>query len=210
MCSLSKNNTANTTRTPEIRPIIKDEPTLTNAHGAVIATKPAKEPFTIMDKSGLPNTSHAVMVELRIAAAAAVLVVTAMCAIALPSPTAIVEPGLNPNQPNHSTSAPSVTVDMLCPKIGFAEPSLRYLSMRGPNTSAPAKPAQPPTECTTDDPAKSHMPRDCSHPPPQIQWPVTGYITPTKIAEKTINDTNLMRSATTPETMVAAVPANTN
>jgi hypothetical protein len=33
----------------------------------------------------------------------------------------------------------------------------------------PASAAQPPTECTTVEPAKSHMPAFCSHPPPQIQ-----------------------------------------
>ena len=72
------------------------------------------------------------MVELRMAVAAAMLVVTAMCAMALPSPTPMVEPGLKPNQPNQSTSPPRVTMDMLWPKIGLTEPSARYLPRRGP------------------------------------------------------------------------------
>jgi hypothetical protein len=49
-----------------------------------------------------------------------------------------------------------------------------------------------------------------SRPPPQIQWPEIGYITATRTKLKRMNEENLMRSATAPETIVAAVPANTS
>ena len=39
----------------------------------------------------------------------------------------------------------------------------------------PASAAQPPTEWTTVEPAKSRkLPSCASQPPPQIQWPVIG------------------------------------
>jgi len=47
-------------------------------------------------------------------------------------------------------------------------------------------------------------------PPPQIQWPLTGYIRATSNTLKTMNDMNFTRSATAPETIVAAVPAKTS
>ncbi len=47
-------------------------------------------------------------------------------------------------------------------------------------------------------------------PPPQIQWPVIGYMKATRMKLNTRKAMNLMRSATAPETIVAAVPANTN
>jgi hypothetical protein len=101
-------------------------------------------------------------------------------------------------------------MDMLCPKIGLMEPSLRYLPIRDPRSSTPARAAQPPTECTTVEPAKSNIPRDARKPPPQIQWPVIGYRMPTSRKEKKMKEWNLIRSATAPETMVAAVPAKTS
>ena len=41
-------------------------------------------------------------------------------------------------------------------------------------TIVPAKPAQPPTECTIVEPAKSMKPSSLSHPPPQPQCPTIG------------------------------------
>ena len=43
-----------------------------------------------------------------------------------------------------------------------------------------------------------------------ISSDLSGYIIPTSIAEKIINTWNLILSATAPDTIVAAVPANTN
>ena len=67
-----------------------------------------------MERSGLPSSSHAAAVAVSVAAAAAEFVVTAMWAMAGPF-SAMVEPGLKPNQPNHSTNTPRVAVLMLWP-----------------------------------------------------------------------------------------------
>src|SRR5688572_28228951 len=104
---------------------------------------------------------------------AAELVVMKMCAMAFGS-AAIVEPGLNPNQPSHNTRHPMNADVKLCGGIGFTLPSAPYLPSLGPSTSTPAKAAQPPMLCTTVEPAKSQNPADASQPPPQIQCPVIG------------------------------------
>src|SRR5690606_32997250 len=64
------------------------------------------------------------------------------------------EPPLKPNQPNHNRNTPITAsgTEELAKVLG--EP-LSYLPRRGPNTIAPANAAQPPTECTTVEPAKS-------------------------------------------------------
>ena len=74
----------------------------------------------------------------------------------------------------------------------------------------PARAAQPPTLWTTVEPAKSQKPAVASQPPPQIQWPVMGYTKLIRRKENTMKEMYLMRSATDPDTIVAAVPANTN
>src|SRR3989338_10860273 len=99
----------------------------------------------------------------------------------------MVEPGLNPNQPNHKTNVPRVAKDKLWPGIGLTLPLL-YLPNRGPSNNTPAKAAHPPTECTTVEPAKSNIPFCASHPPPQIQWPTIGYINIVIIKENNIKD----------------------
>ena len=50
----SKKNTDSTTITAAIEPITAAAHGCTNAHGAVIATRPASMPLTIMPGSGLP------------------------------------------------------------------------------------------------------------------------------------------------------------
>src|SRR5688572_7344531 len=92
--NLSQQRTDSTTRPPATAPMIAAAPTLTTAHGAVIATNPARQPLRIMLKSGLPRTSQATAVAATAPNAAAVLVVTAMwpiCVLAV-----IVDPGLKP------------------------------------------------------------------------------------------------------------------
>ena len=120
---LSKKSTANTTSTPAMRPMRRALPMPTKAHGAVIATRPARPPLSVMLRSGLPPMNQIVMSALIDAAAAAVLVVTAIWPIEAQS-AAIVEPGLNPNQPNQRTNTPIVAEVMLWPGIGIALPSL--------------------------------------------------------------------------------------
>src|SRR5437870_6491845 len=137
----SKKNTARTTRIPAMTPMMKELATLTKAHGAVIATRPANPPFNVMLRSGFPATIHIIKNALIDAVAAAVFDVTAIWAIEAQS-AAIVDPGLKPNHPNHSTNTPIVADVKLCPWIGCVLPSL-YLPMRGPSMIAPAKAAQP-------------------------------------------------------------------
>jgi hypothetical protein len=52
--------------------MINDDGTLTNAHGAVIATRPARPPLRIIVRSSLPSRSHAVTEAATAAPAAAV------------------------------------------------------------------------------------------------------------------------------------------
>ena len=110
-------------------------------------------------------------------AAAARLVLTKIMAMSLLA--AVVEPGLNPNQPSQRINTPRAARGKLWPKIGLILPSLVYLPIRGPRTMAPARAAQPPTECTTVEPAKSMKPKPSSQPLPlnrlpQAQLPKTG------------------------------------
>ena len=104
---LSKNSTANTTSTPATKPITAPAPMVTNAHGAVIATKPARQPLRIIERSGFFRNSQAVIKAPSEPVAAAMLVLTSTCAMALPFIAAMVEPGLNPNQPSHRINTPS-------------------------------------------------------------------------------------------------------
>src|SRR6056297_1030340 len=88
-------------------------------------------------------------------------------------PMASCEPPLNPNQPSHRMNIPSVASARLDPGIGTTRPSL-YLPLRAPRMSAPDSAAQPPTECTMVEPAKSEKPIALSQPPPQVQDACTG------------------------------------
>ena len=128
----------------------------------------------VMPRSGLPIVIQEVMVEVRTATIAEVLVVIRMWKTSSGFWKLIVEPGLNPNQPSQRTNRPMTASDMLWPGMAFALPSLLYLPMRGPRMIAPASAAQPPREWTAVSPAKSMNPRSASQPPPQIQWPTTG------------------------------------
>ena len=80
--------------------------------------------------------------------AAAMLVVVAMWAmlLKLPLETAIVEPGLKPNQPSHRMKTPKPAIGSECPGMALALPSLLNLPMRGPSIAAPIKASQPPVE----------------------------------------------------------------
>ena len=86
-----------------------------------------------------------------------------------------VEPGLNPNQPNHRISTASPTSGMLWPGITLGLPSRPYLPCRGPSRSRAAKAPVAPIRWTTVEPAKSCMPKVfTSQPPPKIQWLTIG------------------------------------
>src|SRR5262245_38377716 len=164
----SSSFTAQTTSSPDSTPMSSEAPTVTNAHGAVIATRPASRPLIDMPRSGFPSHIQLSAVAESMAMNAAVFVVMKMCDIA-PGSAAIVEPGLNPNHPSQSTKVPMTAEVMLWPGRGFTLPSGPILPMRGPRTRMPASAAQPPTLCTTVEPAKSQNPAVASQPPPQIQ-----------------------------------------
>src|SRR3990170_3094226 len=115
--------TAAATRTPAITPIRKALGMLTKAQGAVMATNPARPPLRVMLRSGLPDMNHIASMALIDAVAAAMLVVAAMWPME-PQSRAMVEPGLNPNQPNQSTKTPIVADVRLWPGIGLTFPSL--------------------------------------------------------------------------------------
>ncbi len=57
---LSIATTENTTKIPATNPMASDAPTVTQAQGHVIATKPAKAPLSAMVASHLPNIARAV------------------------------------------------------------------------------------------------------------------------------------------------------
>src|SRR5688500_6409072 len=69
---LSNPSTASTTSTPATAPMPTETAGVTNAQGAVIATRPARQPLIVMPMSGLPSTSQQVSVAVLVAAAAAV------------------------------------------------------------------------------------------------------------------------------------------
>ena len=54
MAILSKNSTLSTTRIPATKPMKKAPKGETVSQPAVIATRPAREPFRVMETSGLP------------------------------------------------------------------------------------------------------------------------------------------------------------
>src|SRR5919106_5216849 len=112
-------------------PMMSELLTLTKAHGAVMATRPARAPLMIIVKSGLPISHHAAKVAVNAAADAAVFVVTAMRAISAKE-AAMVLPGLNPNQPNQRISPPAVAVARVLPGMGLIRPSRVYFPRRGP------------------------------------------------------------------------------
>jgi hypothetical protein len=55
------------------------------------------------------------------------------------------------------------TIGMLWPMMGRTVPPT-YLPRRGPTMIAPTSAAQPPTECTSVEPAKSWKPMSLSQP----------------------------------------------
>ncbi len=93
--------------------MIAEDVMVTNAQGAVTATRPARQPFRIMDKSGFFRSTQAVSVAPSAPVAAAMFVATRTWAMAAPFMAAIVEPGLNPNQPSQRINTPSAAEVML-------------------------------------------------------------------------------------------------
>src|SRR6056297_692067 len=175
--NLSSIGTAKTTIRPPTAPI-QSAPNRVGASGsAVIETRPARAPFRTIVRSGFLYISCVRISAVTAPAAAAMLVLAKMRDTSETSPTvpiASCEPPLKPNQPSHRMNVPNVASARLEPGIGWTLPSLSYLPRRGPSTMAPARAAQPPTECTTVEPAKSEKPASDSQPPPHCQEPEIG------------------------------------
>src|SRR4051794_4678915 len=172
----STKNTASITTTPEMQPMTAAAQGCTNAHGAVIATRPASMPLAIIPGSGFPVRFVIQNIDTTAPNAPAIAVLAATVANWM-SVAANVDAALKPNQPNSRMNVPSIAIGMWWPGMARGLPSLPNLPMRGPSTSAPASAATPPTAWTTPDPAKSTYPKprfmllpSCeSHPPPQVQ-----------------------------------------
>src|SRR5438067_9643143 len=174
--------TTYTTMTPAMMPITAAAHGATNAHGAVMATRPASNPFAVMDGSGFPNFRHITNIAAKQPKADARIVFT-MTTVRRRSVPANVEPPLKPIHPTRRTNVPRTAIGRWWPGIALGDPSLLNLPIRGPSIFAPQNAATPPIACTTPDPAKSSDP--CPHfgpiapscdsqPPPQTQFPKIG------------------------------------
>src|SRR5205807_8182818 len=130
----------------------------TYPEAGVMATRPQTAPTEMPTADGFPFRTQSVSIQLTAAAAAARFVTTS--AFTATAFAARAPPALKPNQPNHSTDAPSITKGTLLRRLSRRPtPSLR------PMTSAAATAETPAAPRTTSPPAKSMTPRDLSPPP---------------------------------------------
>src|ERR1700730_3389117 len=142
------------TNAPARMPIITADVGDTNAHGAVIATRPASIPLQAMVTSGLPNRTYQRNIAAAEPATAARFVFTAITEMRR-SVAPRVEPGLKPIHPNRRMKVPVTTKAKLCAGKTRALPSGPYLPRGGPRMMAKAMATNPPTAWTTVEPAKS-------------------------------------------------------
>src|SRR5262249_50789378 len=172
----------------------------TKAHGAVIATSPASMPLQAIEMSGLPNRKYQSVIADAAPATAARFVLMAMTEMRR-SVAPSVDPGLKPIHPNRRMKVPVTTNTMLCAGNARGFPSQSYLPTPGPKSPASPMAQNPPTPCTTVEPAKSQYPwpspsvvPHCDiHPPPQTQQPNIGYrIAPMKSSQSR-NAPNVIR-----------------
>src|SRR5713101_9815735 len=150
--------------------------TVTKPAAGVIPTSPTTTPVAAPTAVTLPVRTRSQQAHVTSAVAAAVLVF--VNATAARPFAASADPALNPNQPNHSSPAPSSTRGTLWGTMGT-----RLKSFRGPSIRAATSAENPALTCTTVPPAKSNAPRDWSHPPaPHTQWASGSY---TRVAQRT-------------------------
>ena len=88
----------------------------TKPEAGVIATSPATAPEMMPSTLGFPLIDHSTNIQVNAAVAVAIWV-TAIAIPALPL-AATAEPALNPNQPTHSSEAPTTLSTRLCGAIG--------------------------------------------------------------------------------------------
>ena len=120
-------------------------------------TSPTTSPVAAPTAVILPPRDRSSSAHVTNAVAAAVLVFT-KASVASPL-AASADPALKPNQPNHSSPAPSRTIGTLWGASGT-----RRKSLRGPSIQAATSADTPALMCTTVPPAKSSAPRLKSHP----------------------------------------------
>src|SRR3954466_3424406 len=106
---------------------------------------------------GLPLKIHSANIQ--DSAAAAVVTNELIIASGAPPVASRLEPALKPNQPTHSSAAPTMVRTIECGGINSLPKPTRL-----PTTSAPTKPAMPALMCTTVPPAKSMAPQRNTQP----------------------------------------------
>src|SRR5687767_5543354 len=88
----------------------------TNPAAGVMATSPATAPDAAPTVEGLPVCPHDTRAQVTAAMPVAIWVATNALVALVADPPA--EPALKPNQPTHSSAAPSTTSETLCGSIG--------------------------------------------------------------------------------------------
>ena len=117
----------------------------------VTATRPATAPEAPPSRLGLPLATFSASIQASAAAAVATKVLI-MASAAVPLASSA-EPALKPNQPTHSSAAPTSVMVSECGGIASLPKPTRL-----PTSRQPTKPAMPELMCTTVPPAKSSAP----------------------------------------------------
>src|SRR5690348_2764659 len=183
-------------------------PSSVAAHGVmkpqagVMATRPATAPEEEPTIVGFPSRIHSTMIQPSSAAAVATWVLTNASAV---TPSVVIsEPALNPNQPNHSSPAPSATIGTLCGlNLSRGQPT------RLPSTRHSASAAEPALMWTAVPPAKSSAwSLLAMNPPPQIQCATGTYTSVNQPNAKTSQPANFVRSEIEPLISATVMIAN--
>jgi hypothetical protein len=131
------------------------------AAGVTVAS-PAMAPVAKPTVVGFPKVKRSMASHTSAAVEAAAWVL--MIALAAPSEAVRAEPPLKPNQPTHSSIAPSIVRPGAC---GISAAPGK--PCRRPSSSAMTRAEIPAVVWTTIPPAKSSTPRSASQPPPHTQ-----------------------------------------
>ena len=134
----------------------------TTAHPAVIPTRPAITPFSILSGCTQPLWKALISIQATPPADADKTVLTIIPGMALEASR--VEPALKPIQPNQRIKTPPVAMTSEWPGISTGLPSSSNRPRLAPRHIAAARATQPPTLCTTVEPAKSIKPRWANQP----------------------------------------------
>src|SRR5580658_7768057 len=191
--------------TPAAIPMITAESGPTKPEAGVIATSPATAPEAMPSTLGLPLVTHSVNIQAS-AATAVAMCVTAKAMPARPS-EATAEPALKPNQPTHSSDAPTTVRVRLYGAIDSLPSPWRL-----PSISALARPAIPALMCTTVPPAKSSCVLASQPEGSHIQCATGQYTSSSQSPMNHIIAENFIRSAKEPQisagVMIAKVAWN--